>query len=892
MTGVGNAITQIGDQVTDLQDTLDNSGLFDADGDLLAVVYTDDTKTEVTLGTTGTPVTTTNLAAGEVSPTSVDAINGAQLFDTAQSIATTLGGDAVVNDDGTVSEPVYTIGGEPVTGVGNAITQIGDQVTDLQGTLDNSGLFDADGDLLAVVYTDGDKTNVTLGTTGTPVGMSNLAPGGVSAASVDAVNGSQLFDTAQSIATTLGGNATVNADGTVSEPVYTIGGEEVTGVGDAITQIGDQLSNLQDTLDNSGLLDPDSGELLAVVYTDDTKTAVTLGTTGTPVTTTNLAAGEVSPTSVDAINGSQLFDTAQSIATTLGGDATVNEDGTVSEPVYTIGGEEVTGVGNAITQIGDQLGNLHDTLEGSGLFDADGDLLAVVYTDDTKTAVTLGTTDTPVAMTNLAAGDVSSSSVDAVNGSQLFGTAQSIATALGGDAEVNPDGTVSEPVYTVGGESVTGVGEAITQIDNQMTDLQEKLDNSGLFDADGDLLAVVYTDDTKTAVTLGTTGTPVTMTNVAPGDLSADSTDAVNGGQLTTELSNLKDELINGAIDLKYIKVTSTGAAANANGTNAVAIGSASSATIAGAVAIGTGARASGTNSVAIGSNSVASDADVVSVGYIGGERKIINVDNGEIASDSTDAINGSQLYGVRKALDALIANKGPKDAPDPLATMEGRTNHNVASLNGGDPAQMTAAAIGAFSTASGANAIAMGLQNIAASDYSVALGHMAHTGVDQSYSVAMGSDVQTNGARAVALGTRVQANGEQALALGSNGTLAIGRSTIAMGDGVRARGDHGIAVGRRAMVGADEALALGADASVAAEAVGGVALGYGAVADRGNALSIGGGNIGARQIIHVSAGTEPTDAVNVAQLQEALAAMRAEITLLRSQLGGRASQQ
>lgn len=89
-----------------------------------------------------------------------------------------------------------------------------------------------------------------------------------------------------------------------------------------------------------------------------------------------------------------------------------------------------------------------------------------------------------------------------------------------------------------------------------------------------------------------------------------------------------------------------------------------------------------------------------------------------------------------------------------------------------------------------------------------------------------------------------------------------------------------------------NDALALGAEASVTAGAIGSVALGHGAVADRGNAISIGGGAVGTRQIIHVSAGTEPTDAVNVAQLQEAIAAMRAEIQLLRSQLGTRSAGQ
>ncbi|HKT28418.1 MAG TPA: hypothetical protein VJR68_09590, partial [Dyella sp.] len=120
--------------------------------------------------------------------------------------------------------------------------------------------------------------------------------------------------------------------------------------------------------------------------------------------------------------------------------------------------------------------------------------------------------------------------------------------------------------------------------------------------------------------------------------------------------------------------------------------------------------------------------------------------------------------------------------------------------------------------------------------------------------------------------------------------SLATGRSSIAMGEGVNVRSDNSIAIGRGAMVtaNASDALALGAEASVEAGAIGSVALGHGAVADRGNSISIGGGSVGARQIIHVAAGTELDDAVNVAQLKEAVAAMMAEIQQLRSQLAAR----
>ena len=588
----------------------------------------------------------------------------------------------------------------------------------------------------------------------------NVAPGDASSdTSTDAVNGSQLYATNQAV------------------------------------------SDLTEALSDGGVLDPSTGESLAVTYADASKTDITLGTMGTPVTMTNVKAGALTDTSMEAVNGSQLFAVDQSLS------------------------------------------DLKDALDNGGVIDpATGETLAVTYADASKTGITLGTTGMPVTVSNVAEGDVSEASTDIVNGAQLYETNQVVST------------------------------------------LQDTLENSGLIDPDtGESLAVTYDSNSKNGVTLGGTGAaaPAALHNMATG--TAD-TDGVNVAQLTSGLTNLKTELTSGAINLKYIKVNATGTQANANGTNAVSIGSNTSATSVTAVAIGTGASVSG-------DRSVADDDDVLSVGYAGYERKIINVAEGDISPLSTDAVNGGQLFAVRKALDALAGTNGVKNVEDePHGAIEGRSGKNVASLNGGDPEAFTAAALGVFSFANGSNTIAVGLDAIAGADYSVAMGRRARTGADNDYAVAMGADVQTNASRAVALGTRVQANAEHALAVGSGDTWAIGKSAIAMGEGVKVRSDNSIAIGRAAMVTADaiDALALGAEASVEAGAIGGVALGHGAVADRGNAISIGGGSVGTRQIIHVAAGTEPNDAVNVAQLREAMAAMRAEIELLRSQLGAR----
>ena len=59
-------------------------------------------------------------------------------------------------------------------------------------------------------------------------------------------------------------------------------------------------------------------------------------------------------------------------------------------------------------------------------------------------------------ITNVADGAVSSeTSTDAINGSQLYGTSKYIADALGGDAEVNADGTITAPTYTIANTDYT-----------------------------------------------------------------------------------------------------------------------------------------------------------------------------------------------------------------------------------------------------------------------------------------------------------------------------------------------------------------------------------------------------------------------------------------------------
>ncbi|HTV86651.1 MAG TPA: YadA-like family protein [Dyella sp.] len=77
----------------------------------------------------------------------------------------------------------------------------------------------------------------------------NVGDGAVNAGSKDAVNGSQLANTAQSTANALGGGSTVNADGSITMPTYTVGGQQVRGVEGAVNQLDQRINGMQGQID-------------------------------------------------------------------------------------------------------------------------------------------------------------------------------------------------------------------------------------------------------------------------------------------------------------------------------------------------------------------------------------------------------------------------------------------------------------------------------------------------------------------------------------------------------------------------------------------------------------------------------------------------------------------
>ena len=296
------------------------------------------------------------------------------------------------------------------------------------------------------------------------------------------------------------------------------------------------------------------------------------------------------------------------------------------------------------------------------------------------------------------------------------------------------------------------------------------------------------------------------------------------------------------------------------------------------------------------------SEGDVVSFGSSGAERQLKNVAAGRIAEDSTDAINGSQVNAViEKFIAEGVKYFSVNSTVEPNRQNKGATGTDAIAIGPNASATQTnALATGTNATATGESATAYGTGTKASETGAVAIGSTI-TKPD-----ATKASTEATGANATALGAGAQATALDSTAVG---TLSEAKAAEAIAIGSKAKSESvaGVAIGQNAQVGAaaTQGLALGQNTTVST--VGGVALGVGSVAsvasgvsgigvdgeaegtarvntyaklhdNADNALTSGQGAVAiggtsnntpfTRQITGLAAGTNDTDAVNVAQLK------------------------
>ncbi|WP_308084283.1 YadA-like family protein [Escherichia marmotae] len=820
---------------------------------------------------TNTTSKITNVMAGDLSDTSTDAVNGAQLKTT--------------NDNVTTNTTNITNLTNDVADINTTITGLEDDALQWNGT----------------AFSAKHGTNTTSKIT-------NVMAGDLSDTSTDAVNGSQLKTTNDNVAT--------NTTNTTN-----------------ITNLTNDVADINTTI--TGLED-DSLQWNGTAFSAKHGTSTTNKIT-------NVMAGDLSDTSTDAVNGSQLKTTNDNVATNTTNITNLTND--VADINTTITGLEDdslqwngtafsakhgTSTTNKITNVmaGDLSDTSTDAVNGSQL-KTTNDNVATNTTNitnltndvaDINTTITgleddslqwNGTafsakhgTSTTNKIINVAAGTLSSSSTDAVNGGQLYGLSSSIANYLGGNASVDSSGVFTGPTYNIGGTDYDNVGEALAAID------------SSVVASLGDALAW----DAKTGTfTASHGGSASKITNVAAGSISKDSADAVNGGQLY-DVSNSISDILGG------------GSTVNADGTiNAPAY------TIANTDYDNVGDALSAIDSTLddamiwddnAGAFSAAHDGDTTS--------KITNVKAGNVAVDSTDAVNGSQLYATNVLINqnSDMINQLAGDTSTTYIEEHGagvnyvRTNDTGLTFIDASAAGVGSTALGYNATASGENSLAIGRDSVSSIDSGIALG----SGSTSDRVIVKGSRSGSVTENGVVIGYDTT-DGELlgALSVGKDGESY--RQIINVADGSEAHdvvtvrqlqnaigsvastpakyfhsnskeedslavGTDSLAMGAKTVVNGDAGIGIGFGSLVVQDAINGIAIGSSARANHANSIAMGNGSqttVGAqsnytaynmdapqnsvgefsvgstngqRQITNVAAGSQDTDAVNVGQLK------------------------
>ena len=671
---------------------------------------------QVSVGSTGATRQIKNVAAGEVSATSTDAINGSQLYAVASAVkplkyvsinSTATGTGSNVDNDGAQAPNSIAIGPSSTVTKQNSIafgnnaqSLSDDSITIGRNAKAESGpAFTTTSRAIAIGANSKVATNVTQGIA---IGSGSLTDEGA------VVTGDQ------SIA--IGGNVKVDGHAAVA-----IGGD------DARKAAGQQVS---------------------YTNTNDNEVTGTLQTAIQNLTGYNLSnykgtaashAGVAYGTSALAGNAGVAIGTASDSMTRMNDKGQVVNNKPVTNAVA-IGTGARANFDNSVAIGGGSNTDRYATKQVNAIIDG----VEVKWSGGENISpgdvVSFGAKGFERQLKNVAPGEVSQTSTDAINGSQIYSLARKVTNIMNGGAgslvNVNASG---EPLTKV----VTGTG----------TNKQEKYYRTVDVKDDGTLVtgAIAQTPKSLALVNVDEpnvnqqTQTPRTLGNVANG---VNDNDAVNVSQLK-------------AATVKYFSVNSTDAGnrdnTGATGTNAIAIGPAATATKAQSIALGNSATAGGTDSIAIGSGSVAADK-VAPVAI--GQGAQANGDFSVALGGGNWQFKGAQANGVGTTALGTYS----KTAAD--------TSYQTVVGFGANTTKANATAIGYNSAVSTEGGVALGANSSSSTGHTV--GYNPNDGRTNTYSALTGNVIRsTTGAVAVGNGTEVtrQITG---VAAGTNDTDAV----------------------------------------------------------------------------------------------------------------------
>ncbi|HAV5946458.1 TPA: trimeric autotransporter adhesin Ata [Acinetobacter baumannii] len=633
----GKQITNVADGINAKdavnKSQLDNLAAKQHATDDAAVKYDDaKTKDKVTLkGKDGTVLD--NVKAGHISSTSKEAVNGSQIHNISNSIKNSIGGNTVVNPDGSLT--TNNIGGTGKNNINDAISEVKNTAKKAKTTVtegDNivvKETVNKDGSTNYEVSTKKDLTlnSVTTGNSvlnnngltikeGPSITKDGINAGGKQITNVadgvnakDAVNVDQLTKVKESLNGKITdtnnqlndakkdlGNQIADTNKNLNDAKNDLGNQitdtntKLNNTKDQLTtQINDTKTELNNTIGNT------KTELNSKI--DNTKTELEnkglnfAGNSGADVhrklgEKLNIVGGAAASTPVAKTSGENVitrttkdgiqiellkdskFDSVTTGNTTLNTNGlTIKEGPSITKQGINAGGKQITNVADGI--------NAKDAVNKSQLDNLAAkqnatDDAAVKYDDaKTKDKVTLKGKDGTV-LDNVKAGHISSTSKEAVNGSQIHKISNSIKNSIGGNTVVNPDGSLT--TNNIGGTGKNNINDAISEVKNTAKKAKTTVtegDNIVVKETINKDGSTNYEVSTKKDLTLNsvTTGDSVLnhngltikdgpsmtrdginaggkkITDVANGVIAQNSKDAVNGGQVHHISNSIKNSI-------------------------------------------------------------------------------------------------------------------------------------------------------------------------------------------------------------------------------------------------------------------------------------------------------------------------------------------------------------
>ena len=388
---------------------------------------------------------------------------------------------------------------------------------------------------------------------------------------------------------------------------------------------------------------------------------------------------------------------------------------------------------------------------------------------------------------------------------------------------------------TVFGATALGTGAKATKLNSVALGAASNITKAGEAHVERTILGTTYTwaggaqVDEGDVVSIGDKGYERQIINLAPGDISATSTDAINGSQLYAAMAEIEK--------IRYFSVKSN-VTGNQNNTGASGVDS---------IAIGPNASSTADRGIAVGLNSQASQPNTISLGW----------------NAKTSAVNSIALGTNANAsgINALAFGDGAVGSSDNTIAMGGASRATAYS----------SMAFGLGSNASGRFSIAMGEQSNAAVEHSIATGYSASA--KEAFAISQGAYSEARQRATIALGYTAKATDQDAMALGSFAN-ASANSAVALGPHAKSNAYRSVALGSHSEAGSNAFDATSSSATFKDAAGADTTIRFAASSSTmGGAVSVGKAGE-ERQIHNVAAGrisATSTDAINGSQLHAVL---------------------